>query len=338
MSDQMRQNETVAKASTGVLYQSVIRTVAAGDTQVNTAMTVSDVAAIVKQTVVEITTETVTMNGRMGQFISEGAGSGIVISSDGYIVTNNHVISGARNITVRLSDESVYTATLVGTDSKTDIAILKINASGLTPAVLGDSNSLVVGEITVAVGNPLGELGGTVTSGIVSALDREITIDGEVMTLLQTDAAINPGNSGGGLFNLYGELIGIVNAKSSGSDIEGLGFAIPVNTAKSVIEDIITHGYVRGRIDTGLTLVDITDTRTAMMYRVSRTGLYITKSTNSELKSGDRITAVDDNAVTNHASFNAAINTHQVGDTVNITVSRGDQGLTLSITLTEMNS
>lgn len=142
--------------------------------------------------------------------------------------------------------------------------------------MLGDSDKLVVGETAVAIGNPLGELGGTVTSGIISALSREITTSaGATMELLQTNAAINPGNSGGGLFNSSGELIGIVNAKSVGEDIEGLGFAIPINTAKSVIEDLISDGYVRGRIDTGFTVVDLTDQATALQYGVRQTGIYI---------------------------------------------------------------
>lgn len=215
---------------------------------------------------------------------------------------------------------------------------LKINVSGLTPAVLGDSSLLVVGETMIAVGNPLGELGVTVTSGIISTLDRQITIDGETMLLLQTDAAINPGNSGGGLFNLYGELIGIVNAKPSGSDIEGLGFAIPINTAQSIMENIIEYGYVKGRIDTGLTLVDISNAQIAMMYRVNQTGLYISQSTNRELNSGDKITAVDRVAAADLASYNAVMNSHQVGDMVDITIVRGNQSLTVTITLTEQKS
>ena len=331
-------NDTASITQTEVLYQSVIRTVAAGDTSANPVMSVAEVAASVKQTIVEITTETVSTSGRMGQLISEGAGSGVVISTDGYIVTNNHVVAGARSISVRLSDGTEYTATLVGTDSKSDLAVLKIDANNLTPAVLGDSSSLMVGETMVAVGNPLGELGGTVTSGILSALDREITIDGESMRLLQTDTAINPGNSGGGLFNLYGELIGVVNAKSSGTDVEGLGFAIPINSAKTVIESIIEYGYVQGRIDTGFTLIDLSNAQTAMMYRVNKTGLYIYESTNPELKSGDRITAIDGTEITDQASYNIAMENYNVGDTVQFTVSRNGQALTVSVTLTEMKS
>src|SRR5699024_342301 len=149
------------------------------------------------------------------QYVSSGAGSGVILTQDGYIVTNHHVIEDANSITVRTRSGDEYNASLVGSDEQSDLAVLKIDATGLTPAVLGDSTTLEVGELAIAIGNPLGELGGSVTSGIISALDREMTIDGQTMTLLQTDAAVNPGNSGGGLFNANGDLIGIVNAKSS---------------------------------------------------------------------------------------------------------------------------
>lgn len=217
---------------------------------------------------VEVTTKT--NSGYFGE-VATGAGSGVILTADGYIVTNHHVVDGGSAFTVRTRSGDTYEASLVGSDSQTDLAVLKIDAEGLTPAVLGDSDKLVVGETAVAIGNPLGELGGTVTSGIISALSREITTSaGATMELLQTNAAINPGNSGGGLFNSSGELIGIVNAKSVGEDIEGLGFAIPINTAKSVIEDLISDGYVRGRIDTGFTVVDLTDQATALQYGVRR--------------------------------------------------------------------
>lgn len=319
-----------------VLYQSVIQTANGSDTAEE--LSVADVAATVQDSVVEITTETVSMNGRMGQLISTGAGSGVIVTTDGYIVTNNHVIADANTITVRLSDGTEYEAALVGTDSKTDLAVLKINAKNLQPAVMGDSESLVVGQTAVAIGNPLGELGGTVTQGIISALDRAITIDGETMSLMQTDTAINPGNSGGGLFNLYGELVGIVNAKSSGSDIEGLGFAIPINTAKTVIAELIENGYVTGRVSTGLTLEDIQDTATAMSYRVSSLGLYVAKSENSQLKSGDRITAIDAKEVTCLADYNRILEGYAIGDTVAFTVVRAGQTVSCTITLTEQTA
>ena len=298
-------------------------------------MTVPEVASAVRDSVVEIKTETITNGGWLGNYVAEGAGSGVIISADGYIVTNNHVISGAESITVRLSDGRELAASLIGTDVKTDIAVIKIGAAGLTPAIFGDSSMLVVGENAIAVGNPLGELGGTVTCGIISALDRDIVIDGETMSLLQTDAAVNPGNSGGGLFNLYGELIGIVNAKSGGLNIEGLGFAVPANTAKAVINDLTAYGYVRGRVDDGLELVDIQTTQAARMYRVNQAGLYIYSSKDERLQSGDRITAADGIIITRLSEYNEVLKDRAVGDVVNITVARGTQTLTYDITLSE---
>ena len=300
------------------------------------AMTTPEVAAIVRQSVIEIKTETVRTGTWTGTYVSEGAGSGVIISEDGYIITNNHVISGASSITVRLVDGREYPASLIATDPRTDIAVIKISASNLPAAVFGDSSTLVIGESALAVGNPLGELGGTVTGGIISALDREMIVEGESMTLLQMDAAVNPGNSGGGLFNMRAELIGIVNAKSGGLNIEGLGFAIPSNIAKEVANDLIMHGYVRGRVDTGLELVDIQSAQTARWYRVNQTGLYIISSVDEQLRNGDRITAVDGKPITDLYDYNEAIKGLEVGDTVTITVARGDATISAQITLTEL--
>ncbi len=302
-------------------------------------LTIPEIAQMNEDCVVEITTETVTMGGRMGQFVSEGAGSGVITSSDGYIVTNNHVIDGASKITVRLKNTDSYTATLVGRDAKTDIAVLKIDASDLQTAILGNSDQLVVGELAVAIGNPLGELGGTVTEGIISALDRDIVIDGESMKLLQTSAAINPGNSGGGLFNEYGELVGIVNAKSSGSGIEGLGFAIPVNTTKEVVNQIIEYGYVQGRIDLGLTLLDINDSRTAMMYRVSNAGVYVLKAEKQNgFESGDRIVSINGTQMTSSSDVKSMIDSLKVGDVAEFKLERGRQTLIVEITMEQATS
>jgi len=303
------------------------------------ALSIAEIAEKTCDSVVEIATETVVTGGRVGQYVSEGAGSGVIIKSDGYIVTNNHVIDGASKITVKLRNGTSYTATLLGKDSQTDIAVLKIDASNLTAATSGDSSKMVVGELAVAIGNPLGELGGTVTEGIISALDRNIEIDGETMSLLQTSAAINPGNSGGGLFNEYAQLIGIVNAKSSGSGIEGLGFAIPINSAKTVIDDIIKYGYVKGRIDLGVTMVDVSDSRTAMTYRVSETGVYVTKvSKQNGLKAGDRIISVNDTEVTSSSQVKSIVQGLTAGQTAKFTVKRSGQTLTLNITLEEAKS
>ncbi len=201
-------------------------------------LSVAEIAAIASPGVVEIRTSgTVVVRGR--SYAVEGAGSGVVLTADGYIVTNHHVVDGAETIQVKLIDGTSYDAVLVDSDATMDIAVLKIAATALPVATLGLSSNLVVGDTAVAIGNPLGELGGTVTQGIISSLDRQIDLDGNTMDLLQTDASINPGNSGGGLFDSHGRLIGIVVAKSSGSGLEGLGFAIPIDHVKELIETMI---------------------------------------------------------------------------------------------------
>jgi serine protease Do len=297
--------------------------------------TAPEVAAAVRHAVVEIMTETVTSGGWGGTRVAEGAGSGVIMSTEGYIITNDHVITGAGVITVRLADGREFTATLIATDPKTDIAVLRITASNLTPAVFGDSSRLDVGESALAVGNPLGELGGTVTGGIISALDRDIVVDGQLMTLLQTDAAVNPGNSGGGLFNMNAELIGIVNAKSVGLNIEGLGFAIPSDTARAVAGDLIVYGYVKGRPETGLEVIDIQTSQAARTYRVSELGLYIISSTDDRLRVGDRITAVNDRTVAGMMDYYIAMKGLHAGDMISVTVVRDGQRHTYDLTLTE---
>lgn len=207
-----------------------------GPAEENSEMSIPDVVAQVADTVVEITTVASGHNMLLGQM--GGAGSGVIISENGYIVTNHHVIEGAGTITVRRTNGVEYQAAVVGSDADKDIALLKIKASGLPAAVLGSSKDIVVGQEVLAIGNPLGTLGGTVTNGIISALDRTIIIDGHSMTLLQTNAAINPGNSGGGLFNCSGQLIGIVNAKQAELGVEGLGFAIPIDVAWETVQNI----------------------------------------------------------------------------------------------------
>ena len=304
------------------------------------AVTRTGVADMIRHSVVEIKTETISTGGWGFARGGTGAGSGVIISKDGYIVTNNHVISGVTNITVRLSDGREFPAELIAIDERTDLAVIRISAEGLIPAVFGSSSELMVGDGALAVGNPLGELGGTVTSGIISALDRDIVLDGQIMTLLQTDAAVNPGNSGGGLFNLGGELIGVVVAKSGGSSsggmtIEGLGFAIPSNTAQSVISDLLEHGYVRGRVDLGLDLVDIQTAQALRAYRVSDVGVYILESSDERLMRGDRIIAVDDRGISSQLGLDAAMRGYGVGDTVSLEVIRGGQSVTVEMRLTE---
>lgn len=298
---------------------------------------ISDIAEEALKTVVEITTESVTTNQFMQQYISSGAGSGVIISNDGYIVTNNHVIEGASNITVTDYEGNEYVGKLIGTDEKTDLAVIKIEANNLNAATFGQSSSLKVGDLAIAIGNPLGELGGTVTTGIISALDREIQIDNETMTLLQTNAAINPGNSGGGLFNANGELIGIVNAKSTGESVEGLGFAIPSDIAISVIQELIDNGYVSGRAYLGVSLKEST-------YRTNRqttTTVYIASVENNSaaskagLETGDQIISIENTEVATVDEVQTIINQHKSGDTVTITIIRNNKQQNVNVTLGE---
>lgn len=305
--------------------------------KVGELMSKHQVANLVKDSVVEITTEQVVNGHSFYQYVQSGAGSGVIIAKEGHVITNNHVINGASKITVRLTNGNEYEAKLIGTDASTDIAILKINPDEeLTVATLGTSAKLSVAEEVIVIGNPLGELGGTVTNGIVSALAREINIDGEKMTLIQTNAAVNPGNSGGGMFNLYGELVGIVNAKSSGSDVEGLGFAIPIDTAYDIVLQLMDYGYVRGRVDHGLELIDIGDLFTAASYRVSTLGVYVYESKYSEdIKKGDRIVSFNGKEVSTSAGVKEALYGCAVGDTVKITVVRGGRFVDAELTLRE---
>lgn len=301
----------------------------------------AEAAAKVVDSVVEIRTEQVVRGSFMQQYVSQGAGSGVVITEDGYIATNNHVIEGATTITVTLRDGTKYNATLVGTDATTDVAVVKIDASGLKAATFGDSDKLVVAQSVLAIGNPLGELGGSVTEGIISSLARNIVIENQAMTLLQTTAAINPGNSGGGLFNLAGECVGIVNAKSSGTDIEGIGFAIPSNTAIKVIEDLMHYGYVRGRVMLGITMVEINDQYSLYRYNLTEAGVYVNRITvgsdaeKAGIQQADRIVSINGTKIENSSQVKSIIQSCSVGDVVEIVLSRNGNEVTVRVTLSE---
>lgn len=302
----------------------------------------SQITEEVADTVVEITTEVMSTNSFYGQYISQGAGSGVIISSDGYIVTNNHVIDGATSITVTLRDKTTYEAKLVGTDSIVDVALLKIDATGLKAATFGDSDDLKVGDKAVAIGNPLGQLGGTVTDGIISALDRDVVIDGETMNLLQTDTAINPGNSGGGLFDGQGALVGVVVAKSSGEEIEGLGFAIPINDVIDILDDLKEYGYVRGRVSVGVELIDLTNEMYAMYYYGNdEAGCYVysvefdSAAYKAGIQQGDRIVSIDGKKVSSSSDVEAALEGKKVGDVVKLELERGTKTATIELTLGE---
>ena len=308
----------------------------------SSATTTSDIVKKTADSVVEIATEGITTGSFARQYVTKGAGSGVIISSDGYIVTNHHVIDGANTIKVTLRDGTTsYDATLIGSDEDNDIALLKIDAEGLTPATFGDSSSLAVGDYVVAIGNPLGTLGGTVTDGIISALAREVTIEDKNMTLLQTNAQISPGNSGGGLFNAKGELIGIVNAKDSATEVEGIAFAIPVNNVIDIIKDLQNYGYVTGKIDMGMEFVDINSNDTAFYYGVNQLGCYVLSvqtGSNAEaagFRRGDLITAVNGQAISSSGDISKALENNKVGDTVTLTVSRSGQTKDLQLQLAE---
>ena len=305
---------------------------------------VSDLASKCGPSVVEITTESVSSgNSIFGQYIQQGAGSGVVFSEDGYIITNNHVIEGATSMTVTLASGDQYNAQLIGTDSQTDLAVIKIDAQDLVPATIGDSDSLQVGDAAIAIGNPLGELGGTVTTGIISALDREITVENETMTLLQTDAAINPGNSGGGLFDANGNLIGIVNAKESQTGIEGLGFAIPINGALDIINELIENGSVTSRPALNVSLYDYSSNQSFGNSEM-QDGVYIVQvvqggaGDKAGLQKGDRILSFDGEEVSTSAEVKAILREHKIGDQVEMVIERDGQTKTVTITLGQQSA
>lgn len=314
-----------------VMYQSV-------DTGLKETSDVKTVAQNCAPSVVEIKTEAVSTHSFFSNAISSGAGSGVILSTDGYIVTNHHVIEGANKVTVTTSEGKSYEAKLIGTDQTSDLAVIKIEAENLPAAIQGSSGSLVVGDTAIAIGNPLGELGGTVTNGIISALDREVTIDNETMHLLQTNAAINPGNSGGGLFNAKGELIGIVNAKSSGEDVEGLGFAIPIDRAKPIIENLMENGYVKDRAALGVSLAASTNP-----YDSSET-VYIASlvkggaAEQAGLKAGDQILKIDDTEITSVSQVKEIVTSHKAGEQIKVTVLRSHSIKEVNVVLQESSA
>ncbi len=303
---------------------------------------VAQVASAVSESVVEISTQQEVQSSFLQSYVSEGAGSGVIYTTNGYIVTNNHVIEGATTINVTLNDGTTYPAELVARDSKTDIAVIKIEKENCQPIILGDSDTILVGETAIAVGNPLGELGGTVTNGIISALDREITLeDGHTRNLLQTNAEINEGNSGGGLFNAQGELIGLVVAKSSGTGIEGIGFAIPVNDVKEVVEDLLNTGYVSGRPALGVSVVSIEDYQTALSYGLTKYGVYVAEvvegsaAEKAGIVANDYIVAIDDQIVESFSDLSSLLDQYEVNDTIQVQIERNREIIELEVTLQE---
>ncbi len=309
------------------------------------AMTPAQIYATYVNATVGITTEIDGGVNIFGQAVQNAAsGSGFIISKDGYIVTNYHVIEDANAIKVTLYDGRSFDAELVGGEEENDIAVLKIDAQDLTAVKLGDSDKLVVGQAVMAIGNPLGELTFSMTQGSVSALNRNVTMsDGTRMNYIQTDTAINSGNSGGALFNLYGEVVGVVSAKLSGSSsssasIEGLGFAIPMNDVRHMIEDIIEYGYVTGKPYMGVVVTSVSGE--AQRYGTPA-GAYIlgvvedSCADKAGLEEGDIITKIGETNVTSSDDLNNANKDYEAGETATLSVVREGDKKTLTITFDE---
>ena len=286
---------------------------------------------------------------RQQEYTETAAGSGIVLSEDGYILTNNHVISGADKITVYVmpedgkSEEETYEATLVASSESNDIAVLKIDAKDLTPATFGNSDQLEIGELAVAIGNPMGNVHGSVTAGIISAKEQELTIDDVTINAIQTDAAINPGNSGGALFDSYGNVIGLVYAKSSSVSIEGMGYAIPVNAIKELVTTMINdpesvEAQTKGsQIMLGITIIEVTEDM-SKQYSMP-VGVYIREvsefsaAERAGLTKGDVITEFAGETVKTADDLNAIKSKQTPGDTVKVKVDRNGRELTLDIVI-----
>lgn len=330
--------------------------VTAKTTQLNSSssgdLTVAEIAKKVGPSIVGIKM-TVGSNRQSGYFglgsqTSDSEGSGIIISKDGYIMTNYHVVqyadpkSNTSNVklTVYLPDKREATATFVGGDSDNDLAVIKINLTNLTVAELGDSSQVEVGDTAVAIGNPLGmEFAGSVTAGVISALNRQVDTGNTSLNLIQTDAAINPGNSGGALLNSKGQVIGINSAKISVTGVEGLGFAIPINTAKPIVEQLITYGHVTGKPLIGISAQEVSE-EVSQMYGIP-VGVYIVEVTQggaaekAGIQKGDIITKLDGKDVKTMSDIDAIKKTHKAGDTVKAVVSRNGKSITVNLTFTE---
>ena len=272
------------------------------------------------------------------------SGTGVILSESGYIVTNSHVVEDAVEITVLLSDDRSFSAQLVGADAVSDLAVLHIDAQDLTPASFGDSASLRVGDEVVAIGDPLGvELRGTMTDGIISAINRDVTVDGRSMTLIQTNAALNSGNSGGPLINCYGQVIGIntmkISAFTDDAGVEGLGFAIPSSTVKEIVDELIHNGYVSGRPTLGLTCEELSSLY-LHYYRLPE-GLYISGVTTGSpaaevgISQGDVLISVDGTRTTSVDTLNSILYSHSVGDTVTVVIYRSGRQYSVDLTLAE---
>jgi len=300
------------------------------DELTNSTLSIQEIIAKNENSVVEINTEKVTTASWLGSFITEGAGSGIIIDENGYIATNNHVVENSNKITVTTYDGATYSATLIGSDPQNDLAVLKINATNLDSVDYGDNSLLTVGDLAIAIGNPLGELGGTATSGIISSLDREINLDNLTLNLLQTDAAINPGNSGGGLFDGNGNLIGIVVAKSGGDDVEGLAFAIPINIARPILEDIMDNGTIDNKPVAGITIGNVSPEGESGVYIYEVNG---NNAVEAGLKPGDKVISFNEVEITSSSQLVNEIQKNNIGDVVSFEILREDETLNITFKL-----
>ena len=305
-------------------------------------MTPAEVYAANVNSTVGITTS-ITTNFWGYQTTSAASGSGFIISKDGYILTNHHVIEDSSSITVSFYDGTSKEAKLIGYDASNDIAVLKVEATDLVPVVLGDSNNLNVGDSVVAIGNPLGELTFSLTAGAVSALDREVTIsNGATMRLIQTDCAINSGNSGGALFNLYGEVIGITNAKyssnsSSEASIDNIGFAIPLNNVRSIVESLIEKGYI-SKPYIGVSITDVSEETQSYGLPKGAAVKAVTEGSPAEaagLQVNDIITHADGNEISGSSALVSYVGQCEIGQTLKLTVFRQGQSIQVEITIGE---
>ena len=306
-----------------------------------TLMTPSEVYASTVNSVVSINCSAVSTNIFGQQTESASSGSGFIYTADGYIVTNQHVVANASSINVTLYNGDTYPATLVGSDSDYDVAVLKIDAKDLPAVTLGSSTDVNVGDTVMAIGNPLGELTFSMSQGIVSCVNRAINVEGTPFNMIQVDASINPGNSGGPLMNLYGEVVGIVSAKYSSyanTTVEGLGFAIPINDVQSIIKDIIENGSVGNKAYMAITAGTMTQ-QMAAQYKINATeGVFVYSvedggaGDEAGLKLGDVITKLNDTQITSMEDLSAAKKGFKAGDTVTLTVLRDGKEITTQLT------
>lgn len=309
-------------------------------------LTVSQIVDKNENAVVEIVVSGTAQNMWGQMQLVQGAGSGVIVKDDGYIATNYHVIQGANKVEVTLHNGESYPARIVGSDPANDIAVIKIDAKDLTTATIGDSSTVDVGDLAVAIGNPLGQLGGTATTGIISALDRTLDVEGTTLTLLQTDAAINGGNSGGGLFNSKGELIGIVESKASAVGVEGLAFALPINNVSGIINDLIENGgsaqVASGTPAVGVVISEVSEDN-AQYYGLESAGVYIAQVTGENARSAgfqemDRIISFNGTKINSSNEFITLVRKCKVGDTVTVVVSRKGQEIEIKTVLEELQT